>query len=79
MEFVILYICPFLDLVLICSSFRRSSLSAPPKPAGTGRAMTGGRCGLVVPYRGEQNRGFGESSANTTSAMRAFNTPAIGS
>jgi hypothetical protein len=55
------------------------ALSALRKRAGTGKPKPGGRCGLVLPYRGERNGGFGDTAADTTSAMRAFNTPAIGS
>ena len=55
------------------------ALSALRKPAGTAKAKQGVRCGLVLPYRGEQTVASGETAADTTSAMRAFNTPAIGS
>jgi hypothetical protein len=49
------------------------------KPTCTDKAKPGVRCGLVLPYRGEQNGGFGETAADTTSAMHAVNTPAIDS
>lgn len=79
-EFGILRIRPFLDLILICRSFRCLS---PCQPFGSqlvsARQSRAFAAALFFLIAASQTVASGETAANTTSAMRAFNTPAIGS